>query len=158
MKLLAALIGSEDIPVEQRRRLKMDLDELCFALDDSSYEHAYYLDLETGELLAILDSMHTGDADELREQIDADPDRYEPLPRADSYERYGDMQDFIATVDDERVSELLEVAIDGKGAFRRFKDVLASFLHEREKWLRFKDNRLKQRAVEWLEDICVEPL
>ncbi len=40
----------------------------------------------------------------------------------------------------------------------RDKDVLASFLHEREKWLRFKDNRLKQRAVEWLEDIGVELL
>jgi len=130
MKLLAALIGSEDIPVEQRRRLKIDLDELCLALDDSSYEHDYYLDLETGELLAISDYMDTGDADELRKQIDGYPDRYEPLPRTDSYERYGDMQDFIATVDDERVSQLLEVAIDGKGAFSRFKDVLARSLSE----------------------------
>jgi len=40
----------------------------------ASYEHGYYPDLETGELLAISDSVHTVDADELMEQIDGDPD------------------------------------------------------------------------------------
>jgi len=34
------------------------------------------------------------------------------------------MQAFIATVEDDHLAELLEVAINGKGAFRRFKDVL----------------------------------
>jgi len=144
--------------VQQRKRLSVDLDQLCYALDDSSYEHSYYLDLETGQLLFISDYMDPEDAEELREQVDNHPDRYEPLPKADSYEGYQEMEDFIASVEDEHIGQLLEVAIDGKGAFRRFKDVLTRYPEEQERWFRFKDDRLNQRALEWLEEIGVDPL
>ena len=33
-----------------KKRLKIDLDELCSAMEDSSYRHNYYLDLKTGEI------------------------------------------------------------------------------------------------------------
>ena len=144
--------------MQQRKRLSVDLDQLCYALDDSSYEHSYYLDLETGQLLFISDYMDPEDADRLREQVDNHPDRYEPLPKADSYEGYQEMEDFIASVEDEHIGQLLEVAIDGKGAFRRFKDVLTRYPEEQERWFRFKDDRLNQRALEWLEEIGVDPL
>lgn len=144
--------------MQQRKRLSVDLDQLCYALDDSSYEHSYYLDLETGQLLFISDYMDPEDAEELREQVDNHPDRYEPLPKADSYEGYQEMEDFIASVEDEHIGQLLEVAIDGKGAFRRFKDVLTRYPEEQERWFRFKDDRLNQRALEWLEEIGVDPL
>jgi hypothetical protein len=65
------------------------------------------------------------------------------------------MQAFIATVEDDHLSELLEVAINGKGAFRRFKDVLLNYPEERERWFQFKDDRMKERALEWLDDIDV---
>jgi len=65
------------------------------------------------------------------------------------------MEDFIATVENEHLASLLEVAIDGKGAFRRFKDVLAGYPEERERLFQFKDERMEQRALEWLEDIGV---
>jgi hypothetical protein len=58
----------KEVGMEQRkRRLQVDLDELCYALDDSSYEHDYYLDLETGELLLLSDYMDTEETDELGE-------------------------------------------------------------------------------------------
>lgn len=65
------------------------------------------------------------------------------------------MEDFIATVEGERLAELLEVAIKGKGAFRRFKDVLLNYPEERERWFEFKDDRMRERALEWLDDIDV---
>jgi len=65
------------------------------------------------------------------------------------------MEDFIATVEDEHLAELLEVAINGRGAFRRFKDVLLRYPEERERWFRFKDERMQERACEWLENIGV---
>ena len=65
------------------------------------------------------------------------------------------MQDFIATVEDERLAKLLEVAINGKGAFRRFKDVLLNYPEESERWFKFKDDRIEERAREWLDDIDV---
>ncbi len=39
----------------ERKLLKVDLDELRSAMEDSSWERAYYLDLETGEILSMSD-------------------------------------------------------------------------------------------------------
>jgi hypothetical protein len=99
-----------------------------------------------------MDDEETG---KLREQIDEEPDRYEQIPRAESHEGYEDMEGFIATVKDEHLAELLEAAINDRGAFRRFKDVLLRYPEERERWFRFKDERIEERAREWLDDIGV---
>jgi len=138
-----------------KKTLKMDLSELYFAMDDNSDEHSYYLDLETGEILFISNYMEEEEREELGDRVDEDPDRYEPIPRAESHEGYEDMEDFIDTVEDEHLTELLEVAIRGKGAFRRFKDVLEGYPEEMERWFSFKDDRLRERALEWLDDIGI---
>ena len=41
----------------EKKTLHIDLDELCSAMEDSSYEYEYYLDLETGEILFISEYM-----------------------------------------------------------------------------------------------------
>jgi len=141
--------------MEGKRLLRIDLDELCEAMENSSYENDYYLDLETGEILFLSEYMDDEETEKLRERIDDAPDRYEPIPKAESREGYEDMRDFIASVDDEHLAELLGVAINGKGAFRRFKDVLFGYPEERERWFQFKDDRMQERALEWLDDINV---
>jgi len=138
-----------------RKSLKINLDELCSAMEDSSYEHEYYLDLETGEILFLSEYMDDEETEKLRDRIDEESDRYELIPKAESHEGYEDMEDFIATVKDEHLAELLEVAINGRGAFRRFKDVLLRYPEERERWFQFKDERMQERALEWLHDIGV---
>jgi len=140
---------------DKKKTLKIDLDELCSAMDNSSYENEYYLDLETGEILFLSEYMDDEEMENLRERIDEEPDRYEPIPKAESHEGYEDMRDFIASVENEHLAELLEVAINGKGAFRRFKDVLLGYPEERERWFQFKDDRMEGRALEWLDDIDV---
>jgi hypothetical protein len=102
--------------------------------------------------------MDDGEAERLRDKIDEEPDRYERIPKAEPHEGYEDMEDFIATVEDEHLAELLEVSVDGKGAFRRFKDVLTRYPEERERWFRFKDERMEQRASEWLDDVGISPI
>lgn len=144
--------------MENVKNLKIAMEDLCIAMDDASYEHQYYLDLQTGELIFF--SEYATDSQELeqsREQMGEYPERYEAVPRADSGESYRDMEDFIDTLTDTRPRELLDAAIGGRGAFRRFKDVLAGFPEEREKWFKFKEDRLRGRATEWLEDIGVKP-
>ena len=83
-------------------------------------------------------------------------ERYVEVPKADSREGYGDMEEFIETVQDERLQNKLWRAIEGKGAFRRFKDVLFYHPAERERWFKFKDECLKRRALEWLESLDIE--
>jgi hypothetical protein len=65
------------------------------------------------------------------------------------------MEDFIATVEDEHLAGQLEVAINGKGAFRRFKDTLLRYPDERGKWFKFKADRMQERVMDWLDDIGV---
>jgi hypothetical protein len=84
--------------------------------------------------------------------------RYIGVPRADSHVGYRDMRAFIVTVEDERLQDQLWRAISGRGAFRYFKDVLYHHVHERERWLAFKDARLKRRVLNWLESEGVEPI
>ncbi|MCJ7744385.1 MAG: UPF0158 family protein [Dehalococcoidales bacterium] len=141
--------------MEKKKTLKIDMGELCSAMEDSSYEHEYYLDLETGEILFLSEYTDNEETRKLRDKIEEESDRYERIPKAESHEGYEEMQDFIATVKDKRLAALLEVAINGKGAFRRFKDVLLNFPEERERWFQFKDTKVQERALEWLDDIDV---
>jgi hypothetical protein len=83
--------------------------------------------------------------------------RFVAIPRLESWESYGDMQDFMATVRDAHLRERLAAAIQGRGAFRRFKDVLERYPHERERWFTFQHDRMTQRAREWLESLGIAP-
>jgi hypothetical protein len=141
--------------MDDNKLLKIDLDELCEAMENSSYENEYYLDLETGEILFLSEYMDDEETEKLREKIDDAPERFEPIPKVESLVGYEDIRDFIASITNEHLGELLEVAIKGKGAFRRFKDVLLSYPEERKQWFQFKDDRMQKRALEWLDDIDI---
>ncbi len=82
--------------------------------------------------------------------------RFIRLPDGDSRAGYADMEAFIATVASPLLQERLWAAIRGRGAFRRFKDVLASSPTERERWFNFKDVRARQRVRAWLADEGIE--
>ncbi len=84
--------------------------------------------------------------------------RFVAVPHVDSHEAYGDMEDFIATVRNPHLRELLEVAIMGRGAFRRFKDVLLTYPREEQRWFEFRDARMIERVREWLEGHDIEPI
>ena len=84
--------------------------------------------------------------------------RYVRVPRVETYEAYRDMEHFILTVGDERLRERLSDAIDGRGAFGRFKRVLSAYDDERERWFAFKDARLRERIVAWLADEGIVPI
>lgn len=83
-------------------------------------------------------------------------ERFVEVPQVSSHEGYRDMEDYIDTVDDLALRKLLSVAIDGRGAFRRFKDVLLDYPEERQRWFTFKDARMRERMLDWLEDEGIE--
>ena len=59
----------------EKKTLKINLDELCEAMENSSYENEYNLDLETGEILFLSDYMDDEETEKLEERLDDDPDR-----------------------------------------------------------------------------------
>ncbi len=84
--------------------------------------------------------------------------RFIRIPPAESRAGYEDMEEFISTVGNERLQEQLWIAIRGRGAFRRFKDVLADHPTERERWFTFKDERVRGRVLAWLAKEGIEPI
>jgi len=65
---------------------------------------------------------------------------------------------FAETVTDPRLREHLTIALDGKGAFGRFKNVIHSHPQELERWYAYKNAKMADRVREWLEEIGIEPL
>jgi predicted nucleotidyltransferase len=128
---------------------RIDLGELCSALEDHSGDTEWWLDTRTGELHILTDSMWDG------EEVEDDFEPPEGVVRVEpiaSRESYGDLEDFTARVRDPKARDLLERAIAGRGAFRRFKDVLHEFPDLRSAWFAFHDARMERRAIEWLRD------
>jgi hypothetical protein len=86
------------------------------------------------------------------DQIEANfGSRYITIPSAEPGEGYRDMEAFISTVRNPHLQERLDRAISGRGAFRYCKDVLLEYPKERERWFQFKQDRLQQRILDWLE-------
>jgi hypothetical protein len=107
------------------RKVKANLSELIDAFDNCRIEYEYYLDIETGDLLLVSDEfMDTNETEEIYERLDSEPERYLSIPTESSREGYQDMVAFTESLEDENLKEKLWIALNGRGAFRRFKDVL----------------------------------
>ena len=129
---------------------RLDLDEIATALADQlDYEHRWLINPQTGEVAfwtsdTGINGQDPVDLDEL------DLVCIDPLP---SYVWYQDMVDFAERISDDRARRRLARAIDGRGAFRRFKAELhEEYPHLLPAWHVFHDTRAKRRAVEWLAD------
>ena len=144
--------------VPRKIKVTVDLEELCVAFEFSSVDNRYYLDLETGEIINISDEfVDHEEKEELERKVEEGfGKRYVSIPYASSDESYKDMEDFVETLEDQDLKEKLYIAIDGRGAFRRFKDVLLGYPEERERWFKFKDARVTERINEWLEAEGIE--
>lgn len=159
------------------KKLKVDLEMIANAMEDvARMDMDYYLDKETGEVIITSEETfgyaEEEDEDKIREDLPdwqkedvklakdilfKNPDRYICIPERPSYEGYNLMVEFAEKVEDELLREKLNIALDGKGAFRRFKNVIADYPDYREKWFKFSDERMNKKVIEWLSSIGIEP-
>jgi hypothetical protein len=169
------------------RKLKISRTDFELAFELSSYETTAYLDMETGTVIFVEDYVMDqleellADAENLEDieavlqakpelsdtdrqllldaaRVEGDTDnRYRLIPKQDSHDSYRDMQEYIWLQEDEHLRELLEVAIQGSGAFQRFKDALYRYPEAQENWFRFPDEREKRRMTDWLASQGIEP-
>lgn len=133
-------------PTAPVRDVPVDWEALEDAFENNAPEVHSYLHLTTGEVLRVVD----GVADpQMHARISADPN-YLRIDPVSSREQYRWMERFIPLVDDLELRGKLAQAIDGKGAFRRFKDVLMSYSADRERWFAFRSERLRTFMEAWL--------
>jgi hypothetical protein len=116
------------------------------AFENNAPEVHSYLNLSSGEVIRIVD----GVADPGMHARVASDAGYLHVDPVSSREQYRWMERFIATVEEPDLRQRLVGSIDGKGAFRRFKDVLMAFPVDRERWFAFRSERLKTAMEAWL--------
>jgi hypothetical protein len=139
-----ARVGEE--PTEVGQPVPVDWEALEDAFENNAPEVHSYLHLVSGEVLRVVD----GIADpEMHSRISADTS-YLRIDPVSSREQYRWMERFIPMVEDAALRDRLTAAIDGKGAFRRFKDVLMGYGPERERWFAFRSERLRVFMEAWL--------
>jgi restriction endonuclease Mrr len=128
----------------------LDLEEITHALSDQgAYEHCWLIHSQTGEI--VYWSADTGIDGHTKIGLDdLDPEliSIRTLP---SWVWYQDMEDFAGRITDYRAGHSLTRVIQGRGAFRRFKDeLIEQHPNLLPAWHGFSGARALRRAVQWL--------
>jgi hypothetical protein len=145
------------------------LSELISALDMPTEEFRTYFDRKTGALVSVEDRMLSGledgeaeDTDDFadwqkeeyetaREIVADDRSRFIPPPDKFEFHEYRVMEEFVRSVEDEEAANQLWRAIDGRGAFRYFKDTLHR-LGIQQLWYDYLEEAQREFVIEWAEE------
>jgi hypothetical protein len=135
------------------RRVEVNLQDLVDAMTAMREDPTrYYLDRVDGVVVCVPNEDEADD----ESRADLDPDRHVVIPRNDAHADYDAMARFAATVEDDESARLLELALHGRGAFARFRDVVHSDPDLRARWQTFKEQADRSRARAWLEELGIE--
>ena len=127
----------------------VDWEALEAAVERNSSHSESYLNRSTGLVLTVVQG--EPEAKAIKEKISNEIQNYIRVEAASSREQYKWMERFVGSVVDDALRERLLISIDGKGAFRRFKDVLLAFPVERERWFNYRSNLLHWHIQQWFE-------
>jgi len=111
-----------------------------------------YLCLETGKVMKL------PPGDQGHATIQSEPTRYAAVEAIPSRIQYQWLDEFIKSIEDDTVRARMEAAINGKGAFRRFKDILLTLPEERRRWFEYRDVAMRTRISDWVREQGVEPI
>lgn len=125
----------------------IDVRGVAEALDDGDRDTAWWYGPSTGQVELGMSEWLADDVDDLDEPVDRG---LVPIESAGSRAVYADMVTFAAAVDDHRASDLLERALEGRGAFRRFRDTLHEFEELVGPWRAYAQASSELRAIDWL--------
>ena len=126
----------------------IDWAELEGALENNSPELHSFLNKNSGDVIRIFNG--TDNAERRLQEVEADP-AYVYIEPISSREQYRWMEEYIEEMEDCPLKDKLNIAVDGKGAFRRFKDVLVQDPEKREVWFAKRSEKLQAHIAEWLK-------
>ncbi len=126
------------------------LDNIAMAMNDGSYETEWYLDTEkaTTTFISDYDEELTED---VMQMIEADEkgERFILIPEKPSRDGWNLMNEFIHSLDDidETTRRSLFRSIEGRGAFRRFKDIVYEFGIQ-DRWFEYSGRKERKEVLE----------
>jgi hypothetical protein len=141
--------GVVGAPSQPRPVEAIDVRGVAEALDDGDRDTTWWYDPSTGQVeLGVAEwvAAEFGDDDEPQDR------GLVPIESHGSRAAYDDMATFASAVGDRRAADLLQRALEGRGAFRRFRDTLHEFEDLVGPWRALAQARSEGRAIDWLVD------
>ncbi|XID94896.1 UPF0158 family protein [Paenibacillaceae bacterium WGS1546] len=145
-----------------RVKLQDIIDGMDFQFDGMST----YLNLTNGEVISVsgddiriaeedkpIDDLPDWQQDNIEAAIDVieNYENYKELPTKFDINEYSMMENFCYELKNHDQRDLLLDAINGRGAFRRFKDKVYQLGIEKD-WFAFRDEQYKQVAIDWCDE------
>ncbi len=150
--------------------IRVKLDEIIEGLELQSDERHSFLDRRTREVVSISnEEMQAAQDDEpiedfpdwqqdlvrIAKEIIEETGYYIDLPTKFDIDDYSIMEKFCLSLNDSEMSDTLYGLIEGRGAFRRFKDAIQEYGIV-DDWYKYRNDALKQIAVEWCRENRIE--
>jgi len=133
----------------------VNLKELTEAFDMQSDFLFFYVNQKSGEIVSLTEEEANEDAlddnaksDEARNILNSD--EYIAIPSRWDLNKYQIMVDFIYSLKETPMKDVLARAIQGTGAFGRFKTAIEAYGIQNQ-WYSFLQELLKQMAIEWCD-------
>lgn len=126
---------------------------LMEAIELASDFGTYYYDFDKQESVYLSEDPWDWDEEdkEIAELIDIEWNRFIRLPGKYEIHEYRMMEDFIDELGNQKMQSELYRAIQGRGAFRRFKDKIR-YEGIEQQWYDFQDKLHREFALRWCEE------
>jgi len=151
--------------------MKVKLEDVIEQFELASESNQTYFNKTTGEIHLIPEEVESYvesdlfDENDLPEwekeiipiykDIQGNPDNYIQFPNQFYINEYSIMERFSLSLTNEKMRNILYSSLKGKGAFRRFKDT-ANELGILEDWYKYRDEAIKELAIEWCKENNLE--
>ena len=134
--------------------MKVKLRDIVEAMEMANESARSFLDLQTGEIETLFDDpLDDEEQEEISERLDEHG--LVRLPKQYDIHEYHIMEEFIEQLQNPMIQERLADAINGRGAFQRFKRGIRQYKAEQD-WYDFRDAAFLEIAREWCEENNLE--
>jgi hypothetical protein len=129
--------------------VEISWDELLNAFTNGPGDHIYFLDKMTGEIFFVSAALQD---DDFWHQIETNQERFLEIPHFDLRIERQIMSDFISTIKDSDLKNLMDGFQSSPKPYGNLDDILEFFPEDQEKLTALKDDFLSRRMKNWLEE------
>ncbi len=136
------------------RDVEITWDDLMDAFTSTDPDLVYFLDRDTGEVFFVPVDYED---EAFWDEVESNPEQYIRIPGSDYEQERLVLHEFIRTVSDTKLKELLERAFVGKGPYGKLEEILSFYPEEMERLETLKENYFTDKIRHWLEEHDIFP-
>lgn len=131
--------------------MTIDLDEIIDAIQGGGRGVSYFLNTSTGDIIMRDEKFPYRELNDIDDELDKEWGSILELPTQRDANEIRMMRDFVYQLPQGQAKDALNVALQGQGIFRRFKDVCKNYdlLND---WYEFEDMRYEEFASNWCKE------